>query len=405
MAESARTRKMLDSENSKLVKLQIEARNWREDIRRGAPNRGATAHVQHHASAFDGDMGAFGKDTTRSEQKLPAATEKDLGLMNLCSKIEDSKQFFSQVVETITSMKDCDLTVLDWNIFGNKYISGRYVEFLIAFYSVGTDTKIDMKRMSGDGFAMASFFTEVKNHLKQSDLIIAAEEDDEEFAYSTDEDDDDSGDDDDNLGDGYLQLAYDPNIVQAWIQKIQNRHVEDQLHMMGLMAFNASNKQNLDIIVKKGGKNLKTLFVNKFENSNLAALLRFTSELAKHVTGHPDCKDHGYDEDFLIALFDTIKYWIPGRASSSVSDKSRQLSTKFVVTESRETVMNLIQTTYNLGEKMKIFSEETIVRFAKKRLEKKPTQRRNPKDDILRFLETREETKPVKYFRHILKQI
>jgi len=48
-------------------------------------------------------------------------------------------------------------------------------------------------------------------------------------------------------------------------------------------------------------------------------LVRFTSELAKHVTGHHDCKNHGYDEDFLVATLDTIKFWIPNKAGSSFS--------------------------------------------------------------------------------------
>merc|ERR1711879_899450 len=250
-------------------------------------------------------------------------------------------------------------------------MGGRYVEFLMGFYAVGKETKLDMKRMSGDGFAMAAFFTEVKNHLKKKGIIIAVEEDSVEFAYDAD-DDSDSGDDDDNLGDGYLQLKFDPNIVTAWISKIQNRHVEDQLHMMGLMAFNASNEENLDIIVKKGGEKLKALFINKLENSNIAALVRFTSELAKHVTGHEDCKNLGYkDNAFLIALLDTIAFWVPGKAGSSFSEKNRQQSTKFEVTESRETVMNPIQTIYNLGEKQKIFPEETIKSVAKDRLMKR----------------------------------
>jgi hypothetical protein len=66
--------------------------------------------------------------------------------------------------------------------------------------------------------------------------------------------------------------------------------------------------------------------------------------------------------------------------------------------------MNLIQMIYNLGETMKIFPVQTIVGLAKSRLEKKKYNR-SPKDDILRFLETREDTAAVAYFRHILKQI
>jgi len=400
--DQAKPRKKLDQDDLRLVHLKREVNDWRGEITRGSKTRASEDPKDYHyGDAFHGDS-AYAKDTNRSEAKLPEATEKDLGLMNLCSKVEDSKEFFNGVAENIRSLENCDVTVRDWNLFGNKYMQGRYVEFLMAFFAVGKDTKIDMKRMSGDGFVQAAFFTEVKNKLKSEDLIIAIEEDSVEFAYD-DDDDSDSGEDDD-LGAGYLQLKYDPSIVLAWIAKIQNRHVEDQLHMMGLMAYNASNKQNLDIIVKKGGQKLKALFINKFENSNIAALVRFTSELAKHVTGHPDCKNHGYDEEFLVATLDTLKFWLPNKAGSSLSEKNRQQSTKFEVTESRETVMNLIQVIYNLGETMKIFPVETIVRKAKDRLEKKK-YKRSPKDDIVRFLKLQEETTPVNFFRHILNQI
>jgi len=402
-SDQAKPRRKLDQDDLRLVHLKRDVNDWRAEITRGSKTRGTeNAEDHHYGDAFHGDS-AYAKDTNRSEAKLPEATEKDLGLMNLCSKVEDSKEFFNGVAENIKSLENCDVTVRDWNLFGNKYMQGRYVEFLMAFFAVGKDTKIDMKRMSGDGFVQAAFFTEVKNKLKSEDLIIAIEEDSVEFAYD-DDDDSDSGDDNEDLGAGYLQLKYDPSIVLAWIAKIQNRHVEDQLHMMGLMAYNASNKQNLDIIVKKGGQKLKALFINKFENSNIAALVRFTSELAKHVTGHPDCKNHGYDEEFLVATLDTLKFWLPNKAGSSLSEKNRQQSTKFEVTESRETVMNLIQVIYNLGETMKIFPVETIVRKAKDRLEKKK-YKRSPKDDIMRFLKLQEETTPVNFFRHILNQI
>jgi len=408
MAESAdrKNRRRLDGKNLKLVKLKRGEMEWRGNVNRGACPRGSTITQEVYGNPFE-DLSNYEKHATHSEEKLPEATERDLSLMNLVSKLDDPKEFFKKVSENIESLPHVDLTVLGWNMFGNKYVQARHVEFLISCCSVGEETRLDLKRMAGGGFAMSHFFTEVKNQLKKSDLIVAAEEDSVEFAYSED-DDDDSGSEDDNLGDGYLQLAYDPNIVLAWISKIQTRHSEDQLHMMGLMAYNASNKQNLDIIVKKGGKKLKALFIHKYENSNIGALVRFTSELAKHVTGHEDCKDHGYDKDFLIATLDCAKFWVPqppGKASSS-AEKNRPQSTKFEVTESKETVLNLIQTIYNLGHTHKIFSEETIVSVAKDRLAKRNYKKSSPKDDILAFLENQgHSSMPIEYFRHILKQI
>merc|ERR1712079_944395 len=116
-------------------------------------------------------------------------------------------------------MGDCD-----WNILGN--------------------TKTDFKPMSSDGFAMAEFYTHVKNQLKRDDVLDA----DKDCDFS---DDEDSGDNDEiDQASGYLHLARDPNIVHEWMRKIQTRHIEDKLRLMELIAVHASNKENLNIIVQ-----------------------------------------------------------------------------------------------------------------------------------------------------------
>jgi len=130
----AKIRKKLDQEDLRLVHLKREVNDWRGNITRGAKTRAAeNPEDYHYGDAFHGDS-AYEKDTNRSELKLPEATEKDLGLMNLCSKVEDSKEFFNGVAENIRSLENCDVTVRDWNLFGNKYMQGRYVEFLMAFF-------------------------------------------------------------------------------------------------------------------------------------------------------------------------------------------------------------------------------------------------------------------------------
>lgn len=140
MAESAnaseqpKPRKKLAQDDLRLVHLKRDVNDWRAEITRGSKTRGTeNAEDHHYGDAFHGDS-AYAKDTNRSEAKLPEATEKDLGLMNLCSKVEDSKEFFNGVAENIKSLENCDVTVRDWNLFGNKYMQGRYVEFLMAFF-------------------------------------------------------------------------------------------------------------------------------------------------------------------------------------------------------------------------------------------------------------------------------
>jgi len=336
---------------------------------------------------------------------VPTAAQSDLSLMNLTSTfgLLDAKELHEQVYDTISSVEECDLTELSYAVLGCKYSRNRHVEFLVACFAVDGELKIDIKRLYGDGLLISEFYEEIKSKLAERDVVHADEEDSEiEFEYSEDESGDD-GDEKENLHLGYLQLSYDPEIVGAWMKKIEERHDEDQLHIGGLMAHNASNEQNLNIIVNKGGTKLRELITNKLENSNIAALVRFTAVLAKHVTRHPACKKQGYDkEHFLLSILDAMKYWCPGKDGSS---KNRQQSTKFEILESRETMKNLVQTIHNLGETMKIIPKATLVKVARDRLEKKKNNKDSPKDTIMRFLEKQEQTKAVMYFRDILAQI
>jgi len=344
-----------------------------------------------------------GRSGPAKNRTVPTATKSDLSLMYLTSTLEDPKELHDQVYDTISNLKDCDLTELDYAVLGVYYFQGKFVEFLVGCFLVEGQLIIEMKRMYGDGFLMLKFYEELKSKLEEREVVLRTEEDSEsDFEYSESESGE-AEDDDELLNYGYLQLQYDPSMISSWVKKIAQRHDEDQMHLAGMMAHNASNKQNLDIIVTQGGIELRNLLVNKLENSNIAPLVCMTAVLAKYVTQHPKCKNHGYDEEHvLLSIFDAMKYWHPGK---EVSSKNRQQSTKFEVTESRETVNNLVQTIYNLGEMMKIIPKETLVKVARDRLEKKPNKKDSPKDTLLRFLKKQEQTKAVMYFLDILAQI
>jgi len=399
MAESA-PRKILPRDMLDKINDRYNETKYRAAVKRGTPTDNPEilghVHTDTYGKNPDGRLAGPAKNLT-----VPTATPSDLSLLNLTSTLTDAKELHDQVFDIISSLEDCDLTELPFGTIGVKYNKASHTEFLVACFDVDGELKIDFKRLYADGFVFADFYTEVKSKLEERGVVHATEEDSEsEFEYSASEEE--SGDEDVNQFD-FLQLKYDPDIVPSWIKKAAQRHDEDQIHIAGLMAHNASNKQNLDIIVSKGGTKLRDLLLNKLENSNIVALVRMTAVLAKHVTQHPECKNHGYDEEHvLLAIFDAMKYWAPGK---DVSSKNRQQSTKFEVTESRETLMNLVQTIYNLGEAMKIIPKETLVKVARDRLEKKKTKKDSPKDTIMRFLEKQEQTKAVMYFRDILAQI
>jgi len=392
MAEAENKRKMNEEE------LQIihETMDWRNDTFRGARKE----VVRHSGAMFDRKQ-AYGKPNM-GDQKIPQASQKDLSLM-WCKLVgENARDLFNNVSNTVESLPNVDPTVDIWSIMGNVYSHGNHCEFLVGMYEVESQPVLDFKRMSGDGFVMDGFYQKVKKTLKDQKIIDAVEDDDDAFDYSDDFDSDefDSGEakdgeeDEDNLTSyGYLQLAYDKNIVTSWIEKIKVRHVEDQNHMMGLMAYNASDPNNLEIIVNKGGKNLKELTIKMLEESNNAALVRNTTELAKKVTSHPQHTEHGYDEAFLKAVFDAMQWWVPNNGR-----KNSNKTTSFVITESRETVNNLVETIHNLKS---IFSEDVI----KQKAALMDVENRK---HIIAFLDNKKaesKTEADDFLLHILKQI
>jgi len=387
-AENAAERKRRMNENQ----LQIiqETMDWRGDVVRGA----AMKQADLRGDLYNRDA-AYAKSGV-ADSEIPQANQKDLGLMWCKLKGDNAEELFQNVSKSVQSLPNVDPTVDIWAIMGNVYDHGNHCEFLVGMYEVEKQPVLDFKRMSGDGFVMDGFYQKVKKKLKETKIIDAVEDDDADFDdYSDDFEDDDAkdGEEEDNLTSyGYLQLAYDVNIVASWIEKIKVRHVEDQNHMMGLMAYNASDPTNLEIIVSKGGENLKDLTVTMLEESNNAALVRNTSELAKKVTSHPKSKEHGYDEAFLQAIFTAMEYWVPNNGRKN---KQKQ-TTSFEITESRETVNNLVQTIYNLKS---IFSDMLM--------EKVSNMEDKSKQNIINFLESKKEskTKAEDFLLHVLKQI
>merc|ERR1719362_2485333 len=114
---------------------------------------------------------------------------------------------------------------------GNFFYHGNHCEFLMAMYiTQQNEPLLDFRRMSGDGFVMDAFFREVKDLLHEF-TISPVEDGDEEDTF-----DDYSDDETDlsksvttNIGEllkngGFLQLQYDKNVVNNWLEKIGKGH-------------------------------------------------------------------------------------------------------------------------------------------------------------------------------------
>lgn len=384
------TRRAMSAEELEIVYSTLD---WRPDAHRGLEEEDAI-------DTFRDDLFNRADEFQKSGPQnsgIPTLRPSELSLMH-CN-LNDSmnmEDMWKDVSGTVKGLKDIDPMEDMWALMGNVYDHGNYCEFLLGMYQVEQKPVLDFKRMSGDGFVMDTFYRKVIQELVKTNqqLIVDVEEDDGDDVfedYSDDETEDDGRDSEgaDLTSYGYLQLSYDENLVTSWIEKIKTRHVEDKNHMMGLMAYNALHEENLEIIVRKGGKDLRDLTKNQFEETRNAALVRNTSALVKAVTSVEASKEHGYDADFVESIFEAMHFWVPNNGRK---DKQNASAT-FEITESRETVTNLVDTLFNL----KNFVDSDAIK------EKADKLKEDQKDNIIAFLnQPQKKTDAAEYLLDIL---
>lgn len=275
----------------------------------------------------------------RKQQAIqpPTLPKAGLGLMNIALLPQKGADALWQVVSSVVKGLPNTDPIFDDNMkrtIGNFYQHGNYCEFLLGLYTVEESPVVDFKRMSGDGFVMDAFFRAVQSGLAEKGVTEAVPEESEDDLTDFYSDNDTDDEDLDFLKPGgYLQLKYDPKLVNSWINKMKSRHIEDQNHMMGLMAHNAGNAANLDIMVKQGGNSLCQLCTSLLEESMNAALARNTSVLVRELSTKVE-----FDSKFLEALFVALQQWVPNNGRKK----------QFEITESREATLNLVQTLHNL---------------------------------------------------------
>jgi len=384
------TRRQMSPEELEIIHSTLD---WRPEVHRGAAAADSIEDFRGDIFNRDQEYQKSGPENNR----IPTLRPSELSLMH-CN-LNDSmnmEKMWEDVSGTVKGLRDVDPMEDLWAMMGNVYDHGNYCEFLLGMYKVEEKPVLDFKRMSGDGFVMDTFYRNVIQELLKanSELIVDVEEDDGDDVfedYSDDETEDDGRDSEgaDLTSYGYLQLSYDENLVTSWIEKIKTRHVEDKNHMMGLMAYNALHEENLEIIVRKGGKDLRDLTKLLFEESNSAALVRNTSALVKAVTSVDASKEHGYDEAFVESVFEAMHYWVPNNGRKN----KQNASATFEITESRETVTNLVDTLFNL----KNFVDSDAISAKAGKLKE------DQKANIIAFLEkSQKKTDPAEYLLHIL---
>lgn len=303
-------------------------------------------------------------DTTASSQyggkggkpmamdSMPSMRQHELSLMHVNLKSDKSVgDMWSSISNVVQNLPDVDPMFDETlkRLIGNKYQAGNYCEFLVGLYEVQERPVLDFKRLCGDGFVMDSFFTSVKENCKKVGIVDEEDEetedgDDDVFdCYSSDDDSDEESPEDEKYlrPNGFLQLSYDENLVKTWIEKIKTRHIEDKNHMMGLMAHNATLEANLKIIMNKGGKELIKLCQHLLESSSSAALVRNTSALVKELAN----VSSDWDVDCITAMLEAMTFWVPNNGR-----KDEENAKTFEVTESRETVNNLVESIFIMNK-------------------------------------------------------
>jgi len=252
--------------------------------------------------------------------RTPILRPSELSLMH-CN-LNDSmniQDMWEEVSGTVKGLTDIDQMEDIWAHDGN------YCSFLLDLYQVQEKPILDFKRMAGDGFVMDTFFRKVTQELHKAnpELIVDVESDDCDDVFEDFCDDECDSESFDLSSYGYLQLSYDENLVNSWIEKINARHIKDKNHMMGLLAYNEM-KGGIDLRDRRGFRRALELLI---EESNSAALVRNTSALVKAVKSILASKEHGYDDAFVESIFEAMHYW-KNHDASKFHDSSNELMTK-----------------------------------------------------------------------------
>lgn len=331
-------------------------------IIRGNNNRGAQADrgmtravpqmVRHAMGAQPGNSYTLAKE--QNSDSLTTLRKGEQSLMSCSLTQGNVEEIWNSVRTVVESLQNTDPVFNSNNkvALGNYYQRGNFCEFQMGMYrSQETSANLlDFKRMSGDGFVMDAFFRKVRTVIKEQDENLLMDidsdfdSDDEDMIlfddFSDSEEDESDGEDLTpflQIG-GPLNLASDSSVVQTWIFDIRNRHMEDKNHRMGLMAYNASNVQNRNIIIQEGGQDLKNLIQTSFTEYNNCALVRNTAVLLNEL-----CLNDNFevDSNMINAMFGAVATWVPGNGRKA----------SFQLTESRETVFHISSALANLVER------------------------------------------------------
>jgi len=284
--------------------------------------------------------------------------------LNITHENKNDENIYKQLKEIIDGLPSADPIYHEQNrsVFGNYYKHGNHCEFMCQLFAAqkAKNRFLDFKRLTGDGFVLDTFFNVIRGELTSRKLLHPSDvrvpikpvdlvsedwyEDSEDEAY-------DSEEFELLKPGGFLQLKHDVELIDFWCTKLkEQKDLRDMNHVVGLMAHNSQDKQNLKIMMDTNADGIINCIDMIFADCkfNDAALVRNTSVLLRSILSSKIETKKQWNENTIKLLSKTIAKWAPR------SKKDINVLETAEVDESRETVFNLSVCLELLSNRLKI---------------------------------------------------
>lgn len=136
---------------------------------------------------------------------------------------------------------------------------------------------------------------------------------------------------------GFLQLQYDKNVVNNWLEKIGKGHIQDKNYLMGLLAHNSRNPENRAIIISQGAADLMDCLERQLRTTDSSAMIRNAALLTQQVL----LDKVEIRLDLVRSMLLAMGRWVPGNRNKQTLE----------VTESREAIAFLSSALRSLNAK------------------------------------------------------
>lgn len=275
-----------------------------------------------------------------SEAKLtlPILEESSLSLLHFAMLSLNADKVWTVVLGVLRSMAGVDpiFSKQTRRVFGNFYHNSTFCEFLLTLCETpGKGLILDCRRLRGDAFAMDDLFTILETNLVKEKLVQGDESDFEDYEDFDDEIMDFDFQNDVSLSmQGFLQLSEDPFLVQQWMHKLQHYSLDDQNHVMGLIAHNCQDESNREILLKDI-ENLIGCLSSIFERSTDAALIRNGAVILATLAPYIE-----FNANLMKVCVQALTTWAPKQIEP----------TNLAITESPETIVHLCRFLFTFAD-------------------------------------------------------